>query len=363
MEPERSSEDAGSRERDADKTNRALVLTPAGAAAIAVVRLSGPGARGFIESHFTSPLAAGRAIHGRFLGSKAEVIDDPVAVLDEDGRSVDLNLHGGPWVVRAVLELAERGGFEIVATDRLPLPSLAVDASSEIECEVLTHLPMAKTELALRVLLAQTEAWKRIDRDAAAAPEEARRQCLRDRSLHWLLNTPRVAIVGEPNVGKSTLANQLFAQERSITADVPGTTRDWVGEIANIDGLAVMLLDTPGVRETDDPIERIAIERSGAEVKHADLVIIVLDAMRPIEPEQPFPHGRHSNAILVINKTDRGTPSGLPAGAITTVATTGAGIDALRRAILGRFDCLDLEIDRPRCWTDRQRRLLRGGEA
>src|SRR6185503_2714425 len=96
----------------------------------------------------------------------------------------------------------------------------------------------------------------------------------------WMLHPPRVAIVGEANVGKSTLANQLFAQERSITADLPGTTRDWVGEVANVDGLPVTLVDTPGVRETADEVEREAIARSGEQVAAADLILLVLDATR-----------------------------------------------------------------------------------
>src|SRR5260370_980944 len=81
----------------------------------------------------------------------------------------------------------------------------------------------------------------------------------------------RRAVAGLPNVGKSTVANQLFAEERSITADVAGTTRDWVGEIANIDGLAVVLVDTPGIREASDPIEKVVIERSDTELRGADL--------------------------------------------------------------------------------------------
>src|SRR5690606_12064877 len=102
----------------------------------------------------------------------------------------------------------------------------------------------------------------------------------------------------------STLANQLFAQERSITADLPGTTRDWVGEIANLDGLAVMLIDTPGLRMTDDLVEREAIERSGQQVRAADLVVVVLDASVPAA-EQLAHRQAHPNALIVVNKCDR----------------------------------------------------------
>ncbi len=92
---------------------------------------------------------------------------------------------------------------------------MSVDGESEIEREVAASLPIAKTELALRVLLAQPAAWLKV-------AENDRKRMLTDRSLHWLLNPPKVAIVGTSNVGKSTLANQLFARERVITADLPG---------------------------------------------------------------------------------------------------------------------------------------------
>ena len=138
--------------------------------------------------------------------------------------------------------------------------TIAVDGAMTLEREMLAALPLARTDLGVRTLLAQRRHGAEAMSTLYAA---AIGRILADRSLDHLLHPPRVAIVGAPNVGKSTLANQLFAQERSITADLPGTTRDWVGEIANIDGLAVTLVDTPGVRDTADAIEREAIDRSG----------------------------------------------------------------------------------------------------
>src|SRR5204862_4618898 len=106
----------------------------------------------------------------------------------------------------------------------------------------------------------------------------------------------------------STLANRLFAQERSITADLPGTTRDWAGELTNLDGLPVMLVDTAGIRDTDDPIERAAIAQGRAQIGGADLVVVVLDVTRSIEPEQGdllrAMLSEHET-IVVCNKSDR----------------------------------------------------------
>jgi tRNA modification GTPase len=334
-------------------SGRAILLTPPGGAAIAVIRLVGPGVGSFLSRHFSKAVRAGRCVHGE-LSDAGNVIDDPVVVLSEDRQRADVNLHGGPWVVQSALELARREGFEVEASPGLPLPADAVDSEGDLEREVLTHLPMARTELGVRVLLAQVEAWGRLD------PATDARRVLEDRGLWWLLHPPRVAVVGAANVGKSTLANRLFAQERSVTADLPGTTRDWVGEMADVNGLPVMLVDTPGLRRTDDAIERDAIEAAGGEIRRADLVVLVLDATRPLGPEQAALLEAHPEAIVVVNKCDVGgrwDPS--PRANVRTVAITGEGVDGLRSAIAARFGCDRMEMDRPHWWTERQRTWLR----
>lgn len=335
-------------------SDRAILLTPAGSAAIAVVRLIGPGVEAFLLDHFSGRPAEGRCVHGNIVDGD-RVIDDAVVAICPAECLADINLHGGPWVVRSMLELAGRCGFEVV--EGIPLD--AFDAPTLLEREVMAHLPFARTELALRTLLAQPRAWASLlGGDDGHLPD--RLSCiLNDLSLYWMLNPPRVAIIGAPNVGKSTLANQLFAQERSITADLPGTTRDWVGEIANIDGLAVMLIDTPGQREATDPIERLAIEQSGRQITAADLVLLVLDPTQPLEPAQSVLLGRHSEAVRILNKSDR--PAVWDAGgidAIPTVATEGQGIDALRAAIRRHFGCEAVVPAHPRWWTMRQRDVL-----
>ena len=326
--------------------SRAVLLTPPGAAAIAVVRITGPRVESFLAAHFSRAAKAGRCVHAE-LRDGGRVLDDPVVVLHEGGQVADLNLHGGPWVVESVIALLRREGFELVETTADALPQEAViEHDGDIWREVMSHLPLARTEQALRVLLAQPAAWARGGRPRVD-----------DFSLWWLLHPPRVAIVGPPNVGKSTLANQLFAQERSITADLPGTTRDWVGEMANIDGLAVMLVDTPGVRETTDAIEREAIQRSEAEVRRTDLVVLVLDASAPVTEEERRVMDAHPGAIVVWNKWDHAAVGHATSG-IRTVATTGAGVDRLRVEIRTRFGCESFDEHRARWWTEEQRAAL-----
>lgn len=339
------------------RAGRAMVLTPPGAAAIAVVRLAGPGVGAFLDRHFSRKIPApGRCVHGD-LCDGPRVIDDPVVVVGRGGSFADISVHGGAWVVRSTLDLARRFGFEVVVEAAAATGALAadaVDADEETAREVLQYLPLARTELALRVLLAQPAAWAGLGHRAG---REVLEPMLADRALHWLLQPPRVAIVGPANVGKSTLANQLFGQERSITADLPGTTRDWVGETANLDGLAVTLVDTPGLRETADPIERAAIDSAGGEVAAADLVVLVFDATQAFGPDQRRLSSRFPDALLVLNKSDGAVATDLPEG-VRTVATTGENVADLSRAIRRRFGCESLAIDTPRCWTERQRDVL-----
>jgi len=297
----------------------------------------------FLSKHFSKKVVEGRCVHGEIRDGEI-VIDDGVVV--RSGDFVDLNVHGGVWVVRSVLELAERRGFEVVE-DALEM----MEGETVLEKEVMAALPLAGTELAIHVLLEQVEAWKISKAD------------LEDRSLWWLLHPPRVAIVGVANVGKSTLANRLFARERSIVADVPGTTRDWVGEMANLDGLMVMLVDTPGMRGTADEIEREAIERSGAEVGRADLVIVVLDPTQ--EAREQIELGRkYAGAVIVANKKHRPAVWDVGEffkGVIGTVATSGEGVQQLKNAIRSVLGCENMDLKRARWWTERQRRELERG--
>jgi small GTP-binding protein len=372
----------------------AMVLTPraaAGGAALAVVRLWGAGVEGFLSRHFSKGTAAGKCVHG-VLSVEGRVIDDPVVVRPRDGAWADISLHGGAWIVAAVLELARAEGFEVVEEGSLEasqLMSLAfAEGESLLEREMLAALPLARTELGLRVLTAQPANWRRAfpwvetemgggdvggawANGSGAAIDLA--SVVADRSLWWLLHPPTVAIVGAPNVGKSTLANGLFGQTRSITADLPGTTRDWVGGMANIDGLAVELVDTPGVRETSDEIERAAIARSGEKIAGAELIIRVLDA--GVVPVNLGRELERAKDIVVVNKIDllAGWDFSRMENAVLVCARSGAGLGELLRRICGFLGVEGdgpqcgpyvknggvMDVGRPRWWTERQKEALR----
>jgi tRNA modification GTPase len=335
--------------------NHAILLTAPGSAAIAVIRLLGPAVETFLRDHFSRPTVPGQCIHG-MLSDGDRLIDDCV-VVQISSQTADINVHGGPWVVQSVLELMKTAGFEIINPKSNLLSDTFVETETPIWRETLAHLSLARTELAARLLLAQPVAWEKFQSraDAGLIAIEELRQIEQDRALHWMLSPPKVAIVGAANVGKSTLANALFGQERSITADVPGTTRDWVGEIANINGLAVTLIDTAGLRATDDPIEIAAIAAGREEVGAADLVLLVLDRSSLLKQSERDLLLSHPNAVRIANKSDR--PPAWVASEINAIeisASMGTGMKGLREAICRHFQCNNVALDRPHCFTERQ---------
>lgn len=320
--------------------NLAIRLTAPATAALAVVRLQGPAAGAFIARCFDRPTPPGACVHGRWRGADGQVLDDPLVVAGDGWY--DINLHGGRRIVARLLEQTAAHGFRIIESAEA-MEAVAADA-------VEAWLPLATTEAGVSLLLAQPQAWRSLDPDRVDV--EA---MLSDLTLRRLLTPATVAIVGAPNVGKSTLANALFGRERSIVADVPGTTRDWVGGRAELAGLPVVLVDTPGRRETPDEIEREAIALAEAPVSQADLVLLVMDATRPADLP-PGPAG----ALCVANKTDLAPAA---EGWLPISAASGVGLDALIEAIHRRLGVSLFGAHQAKWWTDQHERLLRGSGA
>jgi tRNA modification GTPase len=153
------------------------------------------------------------------------------------------------------------------------------------------------------------------------------------------------AIIGRPNVGKSSLLNALLQTDRAIVTPIPGTTRDVLEESLNIRGLLIRLLDTAGVRPTDDPVEQEGVRRSQAAMEQAELLLIIVDGSLPLSEEDRLLLAQHRDKkrVVVINKCDLPSqvePSSLsqlapvePSGVVRISAKTGAGLDALRDII------------------------------
>lgn len=315
--------------------SRVAVLLSSCPAALATLRLRSADLSAWIRDRLSGAIAPGRITHCQ-LRDDAGMVDDPVVVLHDDLVALDLTLHGGAWVVEATLDLLRRDGFDVIEFDPFDRRCVAMcDGTTEDERETNALLAFARTELAVESVLRRTE---------IASPQSPIR--------HFLV-PPTLAIVGPPNAGKSTLANSLFGRQRSIVSPVAGTTRDWVGEEADLLGLIVTLLDTPGLRTTDDAIEREAIGLSEAAKRDADIVLIVLDGScapaGQVALRDELVRQFAGRSLVVLNKLDSAISEWANERVDLRIsAATGEGLDELRRAVRRRFVPWADEWDRSR---------------
>ncbi|MEQ8770422.1 MAG: GTPase [Phycisphaerales bacterium] len=239
--------------------------------------------------------------------------------------------HGGVAVMRALAaELADRFG---AAHDPDPLDAYP-ESSSELEARMLASLAHAASPQATDVLLAQPQRWTN---EHAGQTEHAGQ-------LARLINPPLVVAVGPANVGKSSLLNALAGRPAALVADVPGTTRDHVGAMLDVDGLVVRYVDTPGRGVVDvSDADRAALEAADQLLANADLVLSCFDATAsPIDAGGPTP------ALRVRTRADLG--GNAPPADVSTSAQTGDGIDALAR-LIRRALVSDEALDDPRPWA------------
>lgn len=178
--------------------------------------------------------------------------------------------------------------------------------------------------------------------DISALKDELRRRC-DPKSARILREGASIVLAGRPNVGKSSLMNALLNQERAIVTSIPGTTRDVLTERISIGGITAELSDTAGRRTTDDPVERIGVERAARAVDQADVVLIVIDASEPLSAEDAaLLASADERTIVCLNKTDlpaviRPEDLGANREIIALSAENGEGVDALMEALKARL--------------------------
>ncbi len=348
----------------------AAISTPPGEGAIAVIRLSGPETHAILGQVFrpAGPIIPRRTTYGEIV-SEGRTLDQ-VLVTSFSGPSsytgedmIEISCHGGILLAASLLELVLRRGARAADPGEFTQRAFLNGKMDLSRAEAVMDLISARTPLALRAAAEQLQGRIGEEADAIRAavleivahleafidfPEEgidpASGSALIEKidsattRIDALLATAfggrilregvRVAIVGRPNAGKSSLLNRLLGLERAIVSPVPGTTRDTIEESACLQGILFRLTDTAGLRDTQDPVEREGVERAHRVIDGADLVLHVFDATEVFA--EPVLRPRE---ILVANKCD--LPQAAPApSALPVSCKTGEGFSGLVEAMV-----------------------------
>jgi tRNA modification GTPase len=373
------------------------VATAPGKGAIGVVRVSGPRAEeidAIVAAVVGKRLKPRSAAYGPFLAGDGSVIDYGLALLfpaphSYTGETVlELQGHGGPVVMQLlqqrVLQAGADAGVRLARPGEFTERAFLNDKMDLAQAEAVSDLIEASTEqaarsatrslqglfsrqigelaeqlLALRMLVEATLDFPEEEIEFLESANALGRLAEIEAQLQKVLATARqgallrqglsVVLVGAPNVGKSSLLNALAGAEIAIVTPIAGTTRDRVTQAVAIGGVPLNIIDTAGLRQTDDPIERIGIERTWAEIERADVVVHLVDASAAsqlseqarqadetlfglIDARAPAGAAR----ITVVNKIDlAGGAAGSGDGQVRLSALTGEGIDLMRAALLG----------------------------
>ena len=329
----------------------AAISTPLGEGAIGIVRLSGSEAIAIADKVFTGKSLANCHSHTLNYGHITEntrVLDEVMVGVMKAPKTfaredvIEINTHGGIAVMNEILQLLLRNGARMAEPGEFTKRAFLNGRMDLSQAEAVMDIIRAKTDQAMNIAvkqldgslsnlinktrqeiletLAQVEV--NIDYPEYDDVEEMTTRMLREKTaafqtlLENLLKTAKrgkilreglsTAIIGRPNVGKSSLLNHLLREEKAIVTDIAGTTRDVIEEYVNINGVPLKLVDTAGIRETDDVVERIGVERSHKALEEADLVLLVLSANEALtdQDRQLLALSEGSNRIILLNKTD-----------------------------------------------------------
>ncbi len=364
----------------------AAIATPPGQGGIGVIRLSGPDAKSlaarlFVPRKPVASLESHKLYHGWIEASGSKVDEVLLSYMPGPGSYtgedvVEVSCHGGGLVIRKILGLFVEQGARLAEKGEFTKRAFLNGRLDLLQAEAVADLISAKSERGLRAaaaqlggaisgsvnevrqtlldLVAELEAAVDFPEDieAPSGPALTRKLAALIDLLSRLIATAdegrlvregvRTVIIGKPNVGKSSLLNQLMAADRAIVSEVPGTTRDTIEESVSIDGLAFVLVDTAGLRMPKDELEAAGIGRTGAAIDRADLALIVLDASQDLseEDEAVLARGLTGRAVVVLNKIDLGAKLSLNGrwghvDKYPVSALTGEGLDSLKAGLVG----------------------------
>lgn len=377
-----------------EETISAIVTAP-GEAGVGIVRLSGPRALAVGEALFCS--AAGKALsrassHQALYGwvvdpADGEKVDEALLLVMRGPRSytredvVEIQCHGSHASLRRVLALTLSQGARLAEPGEFTKRAFLNGRLDLTQAEAVMDVIRAKTDASLRLavhqlsgglaaavrrererllgLIAHLEAlldFPEEEIEELSAQETAAGAASSLAVLRRLLATAdtgrllreglATVILGKPNVGKSSLLNALVRAQRAIVTDVPGTTRDVIEEYVNLRGVPLRIIDTAGIRETEDVVERLGVERSRQMLEAADLALVLLDASRPLSAEDREVLGLLAGrpALILVNKSDLPAvwsedevASLAPGQALLRLSVAaGLGLEAVEEAILQR---------------------------
>ncbi|MBQ6131233.1 MAG: tRNA uridine-5-carboxymethylaminomethyl(34) synthesis GTPase MnmE [Selenomonadaceae bacterium] len=385
------------------------IATAAGAAGVGIIRLSGSDSIAIAEKIFDKPLTEDRKIiFGHVKNFSGEIVDEAIALVMRAPKSytkenvVELQCHGGSVVLREVLKLtylagarpAERGEFTKRAflNGRLDLTQ-AQAVLDVIQAKTSAALTVAQNQLAGKTSktigeirqailnsVAHIEAtidFPEDDLDAVTLAQVDKNISVQIKKLDELLANQtagkilreglETAIIGKPNVGKSSLLNFFAKTDRAIVTDIPGTTRDSLEEFVNVGGIPLKIIDTAGIRNSGDAVEKIGIARAKDCAQRAELILALFDGSRALdaEDEEIFKLLTDRNAIILLTKIDlpqvtkpAQIAKKMPTAQVIEISLkSGAGTDNLLSAITARVGVIDFEMSFVR--DEREADLLR----
>ena len=331
----------------------AAISTPKGEGGISIIRISGDKSFEILDKIFkpknpNKDLGFYQFNYG-FIHDGEKVIDESMVVRMKAPKTytcedvVEINCHGGQFVTQKVLELVLKNGARHAEQGEFTKRAFMNGRIDLSQAEAVMDLIQGKTEKSISLSLDQLRgdlrdkinSFKKALLDITAhvnvvldypeegiddplpvelrdnleaVYEEATRLIESYDKGKKIKEGIKTVIVGKPNVGKSTLLNSLLREERAIVTHVAGTTRDVIEEVINIKGIPLVLVDTAGIRQTDDIVENIGVEKSKEFIEKADLVLLVLDASRELEDEDREVinqiNENHKKVIVLLNKID-----------------------------------------------------------
>jgi tRNA modification GTPase len=329
----------------------AAISTALGQGAISIVRLSGPDAISIVTPHFEGvdlSTCASHTIHYGHIVEDNKHIDEVLISLFVSPRSfttediVEIHCHGGVFVANKILEILLKNGARAARPGEFTERAFLNGRIDLTQAEAVMDVIEAKSELSLHLankgldgIIYQLITDLRTDLLQIIAnievnidyPEYDDVEVLTNQVLHPAIvqlihkidpileqahygkiikDGIKTAIIGRPNVGKSSLLNALLREDKAIVTEIQGTTRDTVEGSINIGGIILNLIDTAGIRESSDIVEKIGIDKAKATINEAELILFVLENNQPLtkEDEQLLALTQHKKRIVIINKTD-----------------------------------------------------------